>query len=56
MTPVKTLIEDKTFSPLESPLKKKPYLQELIVMYLSKAAPPFHLEPDYSDAGLVGYT
>ena len=55
-TPVQASTENKTFSPLESPLKKKPCFWELIMACLSKAAPPLRLEPDYSDAELVGYT
>ena len=55
-TPVQALTENETFSPLESPLRKKPCFQELIMACLSKAAHPLCLEPDYSDAELVGYT
>ena len=54
LTPVQT--ENKTVSSLESPLRKKPCFWELIALCLSKAAPPSCLEPDYSDAELVGYT
>ena len=43
-------------SPLKSPLKKKPCFHESIAVHLMKATPPLHLEPDYSDAELVGYT
>ena len=53
-TPVHT--ENKTVSSLKSPLRKKPCFWELITVCLSKAAPPACLEPDYSDAELVGYT
>ena len=35
---------------------KKPCFQESTVACLLKAAPPLCLEPDYSDAELVGYT
>ena len=56
LTPVQTSTENKTGSPLESPLGKKPCFWESIAVHLSKAAPPSHLEPDYSDAELVGYT
>ena len=55
-TPVQTSMENKTDSPLESPLKKKPCFRESIAVCLMKATPPLHLEPDYSDAELVGYT
>ena len=53
-TPVYT--ENETVSSLELPLRKKPCSWELIAVCLSKAAPPSHLEPDYSNAELVGYT
>ena len=56
LTPVQVSIENKMFSPLESPMGKKPCFWELTVAQLSKAAPPQCLEPDYSDAELVGYT
>ena len=56
LTPVQASTEHKTFSPLESTLRKKPCFWELIVTCLSKAAPSLCLEPDYSDAELVGYT
>ena len=55
-TPVQTSTENKTGSFLESPLRKKPCFQESITVHLSRAAPPSCLEPDYSDAELVGYT
>ena len=48
-TSVQTLIENKTGSSLESPLKKKPCFHESITVHLMKATPPLHLEPDYSD-------
>ena len=54
--PVQTLMEDKVVSSLESPLGKKPCFQEPIALSLSKAAPPLYLEPDKSDAELLGYT
>ena len=50
------MTENETFSPLESPLGKTPCFWGSIVVCLSKAAPPLCLEPDYSDAELVGYT
>ena len=53
---VQTLPENKRGSPLKSPLKKKPCFCELIAVCLIKATPPLHLEPNYSDAELVGYT
>ena len=56
LTPVQVSTENETFSPLESPLRKEPCFQESIMAYLSKAAPPLCLEPDYSDAQLVQYT
>ena len=56
MTPVQTSTENKTGSSLESPLEKKPCFHESITVHLMKATPPLHLEPDYSDAELVGYT
>ena len=55
-TPVQTLTENKTGSSLESPLKKKPCFWESITVHLLKATPPLYLEPDYSNAELVGYT
>ena len=55
-TPVQTLMENKTGSSLESPLEKKTCFLESIAVYLMKATPPLCLEPDYSDAELVGYT
>ena len=55
-TPVQASTENETFSPLESPVEKKPCFQELIAICLSKAAPTLRLEPDYSDTELVGYT
>ena len=55
-TPVQTLAEDKVVSLLESPLEKKPCFKESIMECLLKAASAAHLEPDYSDAELVGYT
>ena len=54
--PVQALTGNETFSPLESPLGKKPCFLESTAVHLSKAAPPLCLEPDYSDAKLVGYT
>ena len=54
LTPVQT--ENKTVSSLESPLGKKSCFQESVTVHLSKAAPPSHLEPDYSNTELVGYT
>ena len=56
LTPVLASTENEIFLPLESPLEKKPCFQESIAVCLSKAAPPLCLEPDYSDAELVGYT
>ena len=56
LTPVQTLMKNKTGSSLESPLEKKPCFCELIAVCLLKATPPLCLEPDYSDAELVGYT
>ena len=55
-TPVQTLVENKTGSSLESPLKKKPCFWESITVHLIKAMPPLRLEPDYGDTELVGYT
>ena len=49
-------MENKTGSSLESPLKKKLCFCESIAVHLMKATPPLCLEPDYSDAELVGYT
>ena len=56
LTPVQASTENKTFSPLESPMGKKPCFQELTAVCLSKAAPSLCPEPDYRDAELVGYT
>ena len=56
LRPVQTLMENKTSSSLESPLKKKPCFCESIAVHLMKPTPPLRLEPDYSDAELVGYT
>ena len=55
-TPVQTLKEDQAVSSLKSPLGKKPCFWELTMEQLSNAASPAHLEPDYSDAELIGYT
>ena len=55
-TPVQTWEEDKAVFSLESPLEKKPCFLELVMECLLKAASPAHLEPDYSDVELVGYT
>ena len=55
-SPVQTSMENKTSSSLESPLKKKPCFHELIAVQLMNTTPPLCLEPDYSDAELVGYT
>ena len=55
-TPVHTSTENKMGTFLKSPLKKKPCFWESVTVHLSKAAPPLCLEPDYSDAELVGYT
>ena len=41
---VQTSPENKTASPLESPLKKKPCFHELIAVHLMKATPPLCLE------------
>ena len=49
-------MENKTGSSLKSPLEKKPCFWESIAVHLMKTSPPLHLEPDYSDAELVGYT
>ena len=54
--PVQTLTENKTGSSLKTPLEKKPCFQESITVCLMKAKPPLHLEPDYSNTELVGYT
>ena len=54
--PAHTSTENKTGSSLESPLKKKPCFWKSIMVCLLQAAPPLCLEPDYSDAELVGYT
>ena len=56
LTPVQALTENKMFSPMESPMGKKPCFWELTAAHLLKVAPPPCLEPDYSDAELVGYT
>ena len=56
LTPVQALTENVKFSPMELPMGKKPCFQESTVVHLLKAAPPLCLEPDYSDAELVGYT
>ena len=56
LTPVQTLMGNKTGSSLESPLKKKPCFCESIAVCLMKATPPLCLEPDYSHTELVGYT
>ena len=56
LTPVQTATGNETFSPFKSPLRKKPCFQESTMAHLSKAAPPMCLEPDYSNAELVGYT
>ena len=55
-TPIQASTENGTLSPLESPMGKKPCFQESTAACLSKAASPLHLEPDYRDAELVGYT
>ena len=52
LTPVQTSLENKRGSPLE----KKPCFHESIAIHLMKATPPLHLEPNYSNAELVGYT
>ena len=56
LTPVQALTENEIFSPLELPMEKKPCFWESTVACLLKSAPPLHLEADYSDAELVGYT
>ena len=56
LTPVQTLTENKAGSSLESLLEKRPCFRESIAVRLLKATPPLCLEPDYSDAELVGYT
>ena len=55
-TPIQASTENKTLSPLESPMGKKPCFWESTAAYLSKTASPLHLEPDYRDTELVGYT
>ena len=55
-TPVQTLTVNIMSSSLESPLRKKPCFRELITVCLSKGVPPLCLEPDYSNAELVGCT
>ena len=54
-TPVQTLTENKTGSSLKSPLGKKPCFWESFAVRVSKATPLSCLEPDYSNAELVGY-
>ena len=56
LTPIQALTENKMLSPLESPMGKKPCFQESTAACLLKAASPLHLEPDYRDAELGGYT
>ena len=56
LTPVQALTENEMFSPLESPMGKKPCFWESTVACFSKAAPLLCLEPDYSNTELVGYT
>ena len=56
LTPVPVLTKSEMFSPPESPGGKKPCFRELTAAQLLKSAPPLCLEPDYSDAELVGYT
>ena len=56
LTPVQISTENKAVSSLKSPLGKKPCFRQLIIVHLSKAAPPSYLERDYSDAELMGYT
>ena len=55
-TPIQALTENKTLSPLELLMGKKPCFWESTVARLSKVASPLCLEPDYRDAELVGYT
>ena len=54
-TPVQTLEEDKAVSSLKSSLGNKLCFRESIAECLLKAASPACLEPDYSDAEVVGY-
>ena len=56
LTPVQASTENEMFSTVELPMGKKPCFQESTVVCLLKSAPLLHLEPDYSDAELVGYT
>ena len=56
LTPIQASTENKTFSPLESPMGKKPCFQELTAVHLLKTASPLCLEPDYRDTVLVVYT
>ena len=56
LTTVQALTENKMFSPLESPMGKKPCFWESTVAHLSKSAPPLCLEPYYSNVELVGCT
>ena len=56
LTPIQASTENETLSPLESPMGKKPCFQESTAVCLSKAASPLHLEPNYRDTELVGYT
>ena len=56
LTPVQASTENEMFSPLGLPLGKKPYFWESTTVHLLKAAPPLHLESNYHDTELVGYT
>ena len=55
-TPVQASTENEKLSTLKSPMGKKPCFWESTMAHLLNAAPPLHLEPDYSNAELVGYT
>ena len=55
-TPIQASTENETLSRLELLMGKKPCFWELTVVCLLKTASPLHLEPDYRDAELVGYT
>ena len=56
LTPIQASTENELLSPLESPMGKKPCFWESTAVCLSKTASPLHLEPDYRDTELVGYT
>ena len=55
-TPVPVSNESEMLLPPESPGGKKPCILELMAVRLLKSVPPLCLQPDYSEAKLLGYT